>query len=403
MPTLQVFEQQTLRVQKGELSIGEFEALALFNEQHQNKYFLVLHQGIRFKNYVGVLQVGQLTIEILPKLEQHLNVQDTWRNWLLQMLQFCQFIKIETSTRTQLAIHEGSLLDLYINFFITELEQIICKGRLSQYYTESSNQYSLKGKLLFEKQIQYNSIHKERFYTQRRHYGLQHDLHALLFRAIQITQNICKQHDQQRKLRQLLQYFEVPSLPSNFPLLSSTQIQKKLGQAHAYYKTSIEIAQMLIHHYTPDLRGGDYEVLGILFDMNLLFEEYIYRQCSSLRIPDLQIKKQVSRLFWEQKTLRPDLVIQYQDKAFVLDTKWKLLNYANPNDADLKQMYAYGQLFDSQRNILIYPQTSRLKNKRAAFHNQPNVTCELFFAEMLNEQKTLNFDLGQELIDWILG
>ena len=403
MKVLQVFEQQTLRVGEGGLSAAALDALALFNERHESKYFTLLRSGIRFRNYVGVLQVGQLTIEILPKLRLHQSTQKTWKNWLLELLQFCQYIHLETSTITALSLQKGTLLDLYIEFFISELEKILQRGRLQQYSNIEKNQNCYKGRLNFAKQFQKNLIRKDRFYTHYNIYDYNHTIHYLLGTAVQIAERINTNYGHQRRLKKLQAHFRPPPSKRKQNVLSynSNNLQQQLGRTYLYYKIAIEVAQMLIHHYTPDLRGGSHEVLGIFFDMNRLFEEYVYKQCLCLQESKLTVQKQVTKLFWEHKTLRPDLVLNYKQKSYVLDMKWKLLAYPSPNDADLKQMYAYGQLFDSQRNILIYPQTGTLENKRASFQPDGDISCELFFANILDTEQHLNLKLGRDLIDWI--
>jgi 5-methylcytosine-specific restriction enzyme subunit McrC len=70
---IQVFEHQTLHYGRMYNDVGftvnHFNALAKLNELHENKYFTVVHKGIKFAQYVGVVQIEDLCIEILPKAD----------------------------------------------------------------------------------------------------------------------------------------------------------------------------------------------------------------------------------------------------------------------------------------------------------------------------------------------
>ena len=74
---LKLFEHETLRVgtdesdlKENELKENEFEALCRFYEENDKRYFSLEPRKKKFKHYVGVLQVGNLTIEVLPKVEK---------------------------------------------------------------------------------------------------------------------------------------------------------------------------------------------------------------------------------------------------------------------------------------------------------------------------------------------
>ena len=75
----------------GDFRECHFDAMVKFNELHQNKYFTIGHNGIVFKNYVGVIQVGGLTIEILPKADKKADAdKNLWQSVLLNMLKGLQ-------------------------------------------------------------------------------------------------------------------------------------------------------------------------------------------------------------------------------------------------------------------------------------------------------------------------
>ena len=53
----------------------QLQAIQQFNSKNNHKYFTLTHKGVKFNNYVGVIQIGNLTVEILPKADRQLNTQ----------------------------------------------------------------------------------------------------------------------------------------------------------------------------------------------------------------------------------------------------------------------------------------------------------------------------------------
>ena len=104
-------------------------------------------------------------------------------------------------------------------------------------------------------------------------------------------------------------------------------------------------------------------MLAILFDMNDLWEEYIYRQLYKNKHKDWVIRSQNSKQFWQLnsnrhfKTIRPDIVIQNtkSGSSVIIDTKWKMPDNNIPADADLKQMFVYNEYWSGDGAILLYP------------------------------------------------
>ncbi|MEL6941886.1 MAG: restriction endonuclease, partial [Bacteroidota bacterium] len=78
-----VFEHQILRIGTLGFEQRHFDRLSRLAP---NKYFQLVHQGIRFTQYVGAIQVEDLTIEILPKIDRSTNDKLLCRDVLLDML-----------------------------------------------------------------------------------------------------------------------------------------------------------------------------------------------------------------------------------------------------------------------------------------------------------------------------
>jgi 5-methylcytosine-specific restriction enzyme subunit McrC len=119
---------------------------------------------------------------------------------------------------------------------------------------------------------------------------------------------------------------------------------------------------MILLNYRPDIQNGQNNVLAILFDMNDLWEEYVYRQLLRFCQPPMQINPQEYKKVWEResnssasKGIKPDIILETANKTLIIDTKWKLPEDDIPSDADLKQMFMYNEYWDKANAILFYP------------------------------------------------
>ena len=125
---------------------------------------------------------------------------------------------------------------------------------------------------------------------------------------------------------------------------------------------------------------------------------------------DLKVSFQNSQRFWEKRTIRPDLVITNTDssESFIIDTKWKVLDHNNPkpSDDDLKQMYAYNLYWEAKRSMLLYPSSDSSDEKFGSFwkgrEDPEENQCKVGFVSVLNNQGTLDFGIGQQIIDKLM-
>jgi len=416
---IHVFEHTWLKVDGTVFKDSHFKALVHFNETHESKYFSVGLHRIYFKSWVGVIQVDDLTIEILPKADRDHSESDTqknkWHTVLLQMLREARYLKLESLTEAHLDLRNCSLLDLYFLSFIQEVEYLMHCGLVKKYRKEQGQVKSLKGRLVFQQQATRNAIHKERFYTEHTQYDRNHLLNQILKRALEILAQINRKDMLSLRTRRLLLDFD--NIGTCSPELKDFD-RIRLDRKTEPYKKALLIAKMIILNYSPDLKGGSNHILALLFDMNRLFESYVFRalnQAASQRT-DLRIslQPQQRRAFWKDKIIKPDIVASITRDAsqevetIIIDAKWKVLTKLVPSDEDLRQMFAYNMHFKSQRSILLYPEvmykttdSSDFKVAGAAstfYHG-----CQLAFAPVANPNGTLNREFGNEFFNKILG
>lgn len=336
------------------ISKDEFLALQKYHSKISSRFFILLHKKIKFKHYVGLIRVGNLNINILPKVD-NLDVDEKkWHQVLTQMILFTKRFRHKRSTMSLLNKTNSSILDLYINEFYLEVEEVLRKGLRKSYSFKENNLTTVRGKILFNKDVVKNSTDKSKVYCRYQVYKNDNVLNYILFYAVNISLSMTNN-------KSLIDMGK--SLLDLFPDINSHNLTDKLFESiiynknNSYYKNAINLAKLILQDTGLDLNKGDENVVSFLFDMNHLFEEFIYRMCKrSFGDDDFNVHRRGKR-FWEQKLIKPDIVIENKKnrKTVVIDTKWKIPKDMKPSDADLKQIFIYNHYYSSPTSYLLYP------------------------------------------------
>jgi 5-methylcytosine-specific restriction enzyme subunit McrC len=359
--TIQVFEFNSLIIDSEYNDVlfeqKHFDALVKLNELHKNKYFTIGYKKITFKQFVGVIQVDGLTIEILPKIDNDGKSEAVWQKALINMLRVTRKLKVQQVGEADVNKQQIHLLDIYFEWFLNEVQLLLHQGLIKQYYKETSNVKALKGKLEFAGHINKNLVHKERFYTTHQVYDKDHLVHQILCKALDIVEKCSKGNYLYSKCKTVqLDFPEVKSINVNEATFTKVPKNRKT----APYETALAIARLIILNYAPNVSSGNERMLALLFDMNSLWEEYVL-----IRLKQASFEKgftvlgQNSKGFWNYISIRPDIVLEKgigNDKqTFVIDTKWKNIDYSEPSTHDLRQMYVYNEYWKSSKAMLLYP------------------------------------------------
>ena len=406
---LQVFEHQILKVDDASsFKMGHFNALEKYGYKTKEKYFAVGNKRIKFNNYVGVVQVKNLTIEILPKADNNGESQsskDKWHNALISMLNECKLIKLNAISNAKLKLKSASILDLYYDLFLSETETIFQHGLRKKYRTVEDNINKIKGKILFTNHIRKNAFHKERFFVEHKIFDADNKLNQILVKALLILKTIAHNPNHNIRINKLLLGFEGVSSEN----ITEKWFEKlKFDRNTERYKQAITLAKLIILRYSPDLKGGNENVLAIMFDMNMLYENYVYRKLKVLQMDDgnliTKVKEQNRTPFWESRGLRADIIVETEYKNLVIDTKWKVLRDNKPSDADLKQMFVYNLHYNTDLSILLYPKTTLVSSKKKPFRDDKfrNLNCQVAFTDLFNTEGKLEKDLGIRIYNELL-
>ncbi len=354
-----VFEHQTLKV-------GHEYDDVIFTEDHRAAlelfygkgvpYYNLIHKGVQFNEQVGVMQVGKLLIEVLPKADRY-SKKDEWRNILIDMIKTIGSFDTKAPTQSQLNLKSNFILDMYFELYIKELEYLLHKGLIKKYRKTEGNSSALKGALAFGKHIQNNIVHQERFYIKYTTYDQQHQIHLILYKALLLLKRINNNvHLNSRIGALLLNFQEMPDIKVTDASFERLELNRKSQD----YKNALEIARLLLLNYHPDISKGQNDVLALMFDMNMLWEKFIYVCLRKNAHKGYSVKAQSSKYFWQpekgyRSRIKPDIVITYNNTNYILDTKWKNITGKNPSPDDLRQLYVYHSYYNAQKVALVYP------------------------------------------------
>lgn len=360
-----VFEHERIKLDQ-EINNCKFDepkllALHKYYGEKGVPYYSLIHKGIQFNEYVGVIQVGNLLIEVLPKADKtaHTEKEDKkWRDMLINMMRAVGSFDIRVTSSSHLKIKPNTVLDLYIEMFINEVEYLLHAGLIKQYRKKEGNVTALKGNLIFGKHIQQNLTHQERFYVRHNTYDIEHQFHFILYTAIWFIKQINSNASLNSRIGALLLFF--PEMQC-VRITEATFDKLVFNRKSEGYRKAIEIAKLLLLQYHPDVSKGRNNVLALMFDMNKLWEQFVYVSLKK-HAEDFTVTPQTSKYFWQpdnggqRSRMKPDIVINKDcDNCVVLDTKWKNLNGCNPSPDDLRQMYVYHEYYKANKVALVYP------------------------------------------------
>ncbi len=357
-----VFEHESIHVGKGEkgLTAEQLKALQVFYGENGVPYYTLINNGVRFCEYVGIIQVGGITIEVLPKADKS-NDTNTWKTLLIDMLRSVGVFDIHAPSSSGLQLKAHSILDLYLALYLKELEYLLHRGLVKRYRKTEGNTTALKGSLQFGKHIQQNLVHQERFYVRYTTYDTQHLIHSILYKTLCLVRQINTKASLQSSIGALSLHF--PKMP-DIHVTEATFEKITHNRKDEHYQKALSIARLLLLNYHPDVSKGRNHILALMFDMNLLWEQFVYatlRKEFRKENPEYSLSAQVPKYFWQpgigsKSRMKPDIVVNHgQDNCMVLDTKWKNLNGLNPSPEDLRQMYVYHEYFEAHKVALVYP------------------------------------------------
>ena len=392
------------------------------NLDNDYEFFKISKDSIIVQNFVGTIPLDDIQIEILPKIPLVENNIEEEKIRFLEILQSIDYFKEKLFNKSKIAIKDTSILEIFIQFFIEEVEKIVKKGLIYRYENKKENLNMFKGKLDINNHIKYNFSHKEKFYIKFDEFSVNSLENIFIKMTIQKLKKISFNSKNKENLDRIGHYFEKVSILEN-----SIENLKYItfDRTNGYYKNAIQWAKIFLNNQSSSIFStNNGEITSILFPMENIFENYIlnklrnliqekyYNQfiiktqdnsCSifsNIDFNNTKIKNDILRV-------KPDIVIKNKEtkEIFILDTKWKVLNKSDDkfkiSTEDIYQMFTYVKTYnDRSKNYickkayLIYPATNMNKNtfnsKDKLIFSTDNFELNIVFVDLNSEENTEN-------------
>ncbi|CAH0994266.1 hypothetical protein EMA8858_00375 [Emticicia aquatica] len=354
-------------------------------------------EQIRVKNYVGLIQTSNgKQIEILPKSTA--NSPKEARKILLKMLRVLPNSPYQSLSNTFLEVCHLPLFEIFVNVFLQELEKLLSQGLGRNFEQQELDEVFVKGKILIAENIRRNVINKERFYIAYDEFKADIPANRILKYCLQILYSQYFNSKTQQRISKNMSVFEEVSLPTNIDQdLKQSMLKNPL---FVRYEKLLNWANVFIkgHSFLPF--AGNNLQLGLLFPMEILFENYVGKLFKKNFADSFQITLQDkakylidSHLEKPKFRLIPDIVLQNDKQTFVFDTKWKLINATKPKQnygieqSDLYQIYAYGKKYKAKQLFLIYPANENFKTPLQVFDYEADMSLQILPFDLSGEVK----------------
>ena len=381
-------------------------------EEDDDEYseFLYLKQKkgygkiLKAKNYVGVIQTDQgITIEILPKLYCSEN-EENIRKILLEMLKSLKESPFKKINLANLHTHKFDLFDIFINMFLEELSKLIKNGIKRGYIPKKENSNFFRGKLLINKHINNNFIHKERFFVKYEEFTTDRPENRLIKSTLNVLREKTNSRHLQKNLNQYLFIFDNVGFSKNYESdFSKCRYNRKMKD----YQLLLEWCSIFLKEKSFLSQKGQNIAYSLLFPMERIFEDYVAYSIKRHKMFfdfDIEVQEKNYSLFDipERFYLKPDIVLKKDKQKILIDTKWKILDEESSNygisQSDMYQMYAYAKKYNADKIVLVYPYSKKTKNilKKdddlcfISYEEDKNVEINIFFIKLDQIDKTLS-------------
>lgn len=368
--------------------INEVERL---NSENGADYLTLGRKKLQVNQFVGVLMIGDTTIQVLPKIDHDphgqtdaahgsasldLAARSAAKNFI-QILFYLHELKLHPTTIANLETARGTWNEILISLFCAELTAALQEGSHQDYIYQEEQLPFIRGRWDIRRQYSRQPDLVRGLEVSYDDYSLDTLVNRVFRFAVWQLRRISRDGHNLAKLSQLDTWLEGVSLVPAFSIVVLDSIS--FNRLNERFKPAFDLAKMLIQNLTSNTLTGSFRSGAIMFDMDVMFERFISKLISnnlSKLMPNtyerikvvLQGDRRKNYLLTsvdgadKYLNLIPDISLQEGQKVkLIIDTKNKNLSKTDPlsdvKGSDAYQMLAYATHFQCDDVLLLYPRT----------------------------------------------
>jgi 5-methylcytosine-specific restriction enzyme subunit McrC len=392
------------------LTDGKLDVLQ--DVQHK-AYFNIKLDGnsiiLKAGNFIGLIPLNErIAIHVKTKLPF---------NNLMRVLSIANLDNQELDLRRYYDPYDPSdyKIDLFLHIikaFAMELRNAQKYGFQKEYQKFSENDFTPRGKILFNKTAISNKIH---FVGRLPYLFYNLDLDNAENRLIRYTLWIVLSYGRELKvpsniLHELSYFFRmlqtVPLDKSRryVPLVRQNILKGVYPTIRHFYVNLLRICLLIICKYivNVEINGKYVELPSYVFDMSIVFQNYLLRMLGSRlginRVVDGNKRRYNKPLFEDssQPLAEPDLIIRnkHKETKVIADSKYK----ESPQRDDFNQLISYCLSYNSQLGLFICPKSNDGIPTIQYIGNISGIKLSIYYLDM-NTEDILTEE--QKLADYI--
>lgn len=314
---------------------------------------------------VGVIRVGDVTIQILPKLfrENLSHYRPVIARNLGVMLSYMD-LGISRTDLASLDREDLDMLELFIRIFAERLHTLLSRCQHQQYQQKSEELRYIKGRI--DILDYWNPAKLDRIPCLFKELTQDTPLNRI-FKYCAMLMSGHTHSDQTREhLREIIRILDPVTV---LPQTSSDARLITLDRLAAQFAPFLRFCEIYLGHSTVSLRASQVEFFSLLIPMEKVFEKFItgvLEENQHLLPSKSVILAQVYSGHLAQKPdgrgifrLIPDIVVDHPRLPVIIDTKYKTRKTSESKSgvqqSDMYQMFAYGAKRKVPALMLLYP------------------------------------------------